>query len=89
MGLVSKPTSDQLMIGDFIREKKKLLRYKAHYKNRNMVALRSNPSEGEVRHPSSTLEDNYQIQNLHRRHTSKFWEDDSESPFMTQIQGKF
>jgi len=23
MGLISKPTSDQLMIGDFIREKKK------------------------------------------------------------------
>ena len=75
MGLNPKPTSHQLMIGDFMREKKKKqLTYgnMGDLRDRNNSGLKSNTSEGNIlSNKQGVLDENYQIKALHRRHTSK------------------
>mmetsp|Transcript_30013 Transcript_30013/g.26583 ORF Transcript_30013/g.26583 Transcript_30013/m.26583 type:complete len:159 (+) Transcript_30013:167-643(+) len=80
MGLVSKPTTNQLMIGDFIREKnKRMYSNVENSRDRNLIGLKSNTSDGSlIYNNNEILDENYQIHSMHRRHTSKCGERDDK-----------
>ena len=84
MGLVMKPTAEQLMIGDFIREKKSRVNSYVGEKLRGKTASRLKPNTSDsslIYTKEKKLEE--EALTLHRRHTSKL-ASDSQSDLINE-----
>jgi len=72
MGLVLKPSMDQLMIGDFIREKKKLIKCELAESSSQLNRIKENTSDSNLvfNNKVKMVEEREEIK-LRRRYTSK------------------